>query len=282
MLEFTASYPCLPVWSRHVAAGYTRQRYPGGGRPAPLAAQHHGWMGKMTPFPQHLFQRSPEGMLVLLVTSFIFLFISVYAVAFMKETEMQSEPIFIGCMLFFLGPCPWWPWPIIRSCCGSPLRRPLWSALPLIFMQSLPGGAGGHLEICADLLGGHCPGTAGLFLHHPVHGCWPSPDPAYLHLLNAVAPNSTRPGSRPALSFSSSVLGPRWDWLPCIPGCRTPTVEAPSPASALLSGALLNCAFLGVYRSHRLLYQAGLADFSSTILIGLGLLSDAHCRHLHL
>jgi hydrogenase-4 component F len=49
--------------------------------------------------------------------------------------------------------------------------------------------------------------------------------------------------------------------------------KAPSPASALLSGALLNCAFLGIYRSHQLLYKAELGDFSGNILIGFGLLS---------
>jgi hydrogenase-4 component F len=42
-------------------------------------------------------------MLVLLVTSFIFLFIAVYAISYMNETEMQSEHIFISCMLMFLG-----------------------------------------------------------------------------------------------------------------------------------------------------------------------------------
>ncbi|HBT97393.1 MAG TPA: hypothetical protein DEB25_07085, partial [Desulfobulbaceae bacterium] len=34
--------------------------------------------------------------------------------------------------------------------------------------------------------------------------------------------------------------------------------EAPSPASALLSGALLNCAFLAIYQMHRLMRLAGL------------------------
>ena len=43
------------------------------------------------------------GMLVLLVTSFIFLFISVYSVAYLNETQMGHERVFLGCMLLFLA-----------------------------------------------------------------------------------------------------------------------------------------------------------------------------------
>ncbi|MCI5151448.1 MAG: hydrogenase, partial [Candidatus Electrothrix sp. MAN1_4] len=62
-------------------------------------------------------------------------------------------------------------------------------------------------------------------------------------------------------------LAPMHTWLPDAHS------EAPSPASALLSGALLNCAFLGVYRGHQLLHQAGLGEFSGDILMSFGLLS---------
>jgi hydrogenase-4 component F len=49
--------------------------------------------------------------------------------------------------------------------------------------------------------------------------------------------------------------------------------EAPSPVSALLSGALLNCAFLAILRLHQLSIAAGFADFSREILILTGLFS---------
>ncbi len=49
--------------------------------------------------------------------------------------------------------------------------------------------------------------------------------------------------------------------------------EAPPAAAALLSGALLNCAFLGILRVHMLCVGRGLADFSQELLIGIGLLS---------
>ncbi|MEN6408025.1 MAG: proton-conducting transporter membrane subunit [Thermoguttaceae bacterium] len=64
-------------------------------------------------------------------------------------------------------------------------------------------------------------------------------------------------------------LAPLHTWLPDAHS------EAPSVVSALLSGALLNCAFLTILRTHGLLAAAGLADFSSDLLIGFGLLSMA-------
>jgi hydrogenase-4 component F len=62
-------------------------------------------------------------------------------------------------------------------------------------------------------------------------------------------------------------LAPMHTWLPDAHS------QAPSPASALLSGALLNCAFLGIYKVHVLMNAAGLGEFSGNVLIGLGLVS---------
>jgi len=62
-------------------------------------------------------------------------------------------------------------------------------------------------------------------------------------------------------------LSPMHTWLPDAHS------EAVSPASALLSGALLNCAFLGVYKTHMLLISSGIGLFSDQILIVFGLFS---------
>ncbi|MFQ5731433.1 MAG: proton-conducting transporter membrane subunit [Planctomycetaceae bacterium] len=64
-------------------------------------------------------------------------------------------------------------------------------------------------------------------------------------------------------------LAPLHTWLPDAHS------EAPSPVSALLSGALLNCAFLGIIRVHRLCVAAGEAEFSRSLLVLFGLLSMA-------
>ncbi len=62
-------------------------------------------------------------------------------------------------------------------------------------------------------------------------------------------------------------LAPMHNWLPDAHS------ESPSLVSALLSGALLNCAFLGILRAHQICTAAGIADFSSDLLVFFGLLS---------
>jgi hydrogenase-4 component F len=64
-------------------------------------------------------------------------------------------------------------------------------------------------------------------------------------------------------------LAPMHTWLPDAHS------EAPSVVSALLSGALLNCAFLALLRVNAVMAAAGLADFSGELLVGFGLLSMA-------
>lgn len=64
-------------------------------------------------------------------------------------------------------------------------------------------------------------------------------------------------------------LAPMHTWLPDAHS------EAPSVVSALLSGALLNCSFLGILRAHAVCSAAGLVSFDRGLLTGFGLLSMA-------
>lgn len=62
-------------------------------------------------------------------------------------------------------------------------------------------------------------------------------------------------------------LAPLHTWLPDAHS------ESPSLVSALLSGALLNCAFLAILRAYQVCGAAGLAEFAGELLVGFGLLS---------
>lgn len=62
-------------------------------------------------------------------------------------------------------------------------------------------------------------------------------------------------------------LAPMHTWLPDAHS------ESPSVVSALLSGALLNCAFLGILRVHQVCAAAGQAAFSQGLFAGFGLFS---------
>ncbi len=62
-------------------------------------------------------------------------------------------------------------------------------------------------------------------------------------------------------------LAPMHTWLPDAHS------EAPSVVSALLSGAVLNCAFVGILRSLQILAASGQLFFGQDLLMGFGLLS---------
>ncbi len=62
-------------------------------------------------------------------------------------------------------------------------------------------------------------------------------------------------------------LAPLHNWLPDAHS------EAPSPVSALLSGALLNCAFFGILRIQQVMHAANIAAFSQDLMVFFGLLS---------
>jgi hydrogenase-4 component F len=64
-------------------------------------------------------------------------------------------------------------------------------------------------------------------------------------------------------------LAPLHTWLPDAHS------EAPSVVSALLSGALLNCAFLGILRGYQVCAAAGQEAFARGLLLGFGLASIA-------
>ncbi len=232
-----------------------------------------GWLGKLTPGLEGYFAASPEGLLVLLVTSFIFLFISIYAVSYMSETEMASEPIYIGCTLFFLAS--------MSMVALADHLIVLWIAIeattlmsaPLIFLNRSKAALEAtwkYVLIC----------SVGIAL--ALLGCFfivLSMDIGNIHVpitfssLTAVAAQLDPLWLKAGFIFiiigygTKMGLAPMHTWLPDAHS------EAPSPASALLSGALLNCAFLGVYRTHQVLYAAGLGEFSSNLLIGFGLFS---------
>ena len=70
-------------------------------------------------------------------------------------------------------------------------------------------------------------------------------------------------------------LAPMHTWLPDAHS------ESPSVVSALLSGALLNCALLGILRVHQICLAAGQADFSRDLLVMFGLISIGWATVLH-
>lgn len=223
-----------------------------------------------------LIQIDPLGLLFLTITSLLFLFASVYSLGyFQHEREKYSEEgvshLYTPCMLFFLAA-------MTLTTVASQLGI-LWIAIEATTVASAPliyyhhhhralEAAWKYLLICSvgiaiALLGIFFVAASGkgnlsdLSLSTMIASA-KLLDPHWLRigLLLILVGFGTKMG-----------LAPLHNWLPDAHS------EAPSPVSALLSGALLNCAFLGILRFYQIAVAADLADFVQRLLILFGLAS---------
>lgn len=231
------------------------------------------WQGKLTPVLPNFFSASPEGLLVLLVTSFIFVCISLYSFPYMNETAIKHKPVYICCMLLFLGTMS------MVTLSEHPIV--LWIAVeattlvsaPLIFIHQSKEALEAtwkYILICSV---GIALALLGWFFIILAMDIGNIDGPMTFSALNDVASKLDPIWLKTGFVFvvigfgTKMGLAPMHTWLPDAHS------QAPSPASALLSGALLNCAFLGIYKVHVLMNVAGLGEFSGNVLIGLGLIS---------
>lgn len=231
------------------------------------------WMEKLSPTFANYFSASSEGLLILMVTSFIFVCISLYSFSYMEETEMENKPVFISCMLLFLGTMS------MVTLADHPIV--LWIAIeattlvsaPLIFIhrskESLEA-TWKYVLICSV---GIALALLGSFFITMAMDLGNIDAPLTFSSLNTIASRLDPLWLKVGFIFvvigfgTKMGLAPMHTWLPDAHS------QAPSPASALLSGALLNCAFLGIYKTHVLMNVAGLGEFSGNVLIGFGLIS---------
>jgi len=236
----------------------------------PLAVA--AWLTPLKPMFPRYFAMSPEGTVALLILSFLFAVTSVYSLGYMKGTAHRGERAFSAAMLLFLAAMSMVAvadhvvvmWIAIEA---STLAGPT-----LIYLhgtrQSLEA-AWKYALICSvgvalALLGSF------LLMLAPVEGSHPV---FTFSALLGAPPEFNIFWLKTAFVFmlvgygAKCGLAPMHTWLP------DAYSEAPSPVSALLSGAMVNCAFLGVYRMSQILRAAGEDAFVSGALCGLGLLS---------
>jgi len=225
------------------------------------------------------------GLLFLCITSALFLGASHYAVAYLASEKRDPgedsddgfifnnapEAVFTGCLLLFLA--------AMTAVTASRHMGLLWALVEATTLLSAPliyfhrhkrslEATWKYLLICSvgialALMGNLFLGAAGLR------------SGAGLDLggLLARADLLDKPLLKAAFLFlfvgygTKMGLAPFHTWLPDAHS------EAPAVVSALLSGALLNCAFLGILRARSVCGAAGLADFSGGILVLFGVLS---------
>ena len=216
---------------------------------------------------------TPEGLLSLVVISLLFLLISIYAGAYLEKAKLKSEHIFSGSMLLFLS--------TMTMVTLSDHLMVMWIAIeattlasaPLIFSTRTASSLEAtwkYVLICSVGIAMALVGAVLITVSIDVGGV---DSPLGFSALTAVAEGLDPLWLKVGFVFilvgygTKMGLAPMHTWLPDAHS------EAPSPASALLSGVLLNCAYLGIFKTNKILQAAGLGDFSGTILIVFGLIS---------
>jgi hydrogenase-4 component F len=248
------------------------------------------WVVSPTPALGGWLAEDALGRLFETLTSLLFLAASFYAVAYLREERSQShadfeegflfsnarEASFTGCLLFFLA--------AMTLVTVSQQLALLWVAVEATTLASAPliyfhrhhrslEATWKYLLICSV---GIALALLGIFF---LAVAATKPDgstvPLVVQELSSRAQQLNVPWFKAAfvlllVGYGTKMgLAPFHTWLPDAHS------EAPSVASALLSGALLNCAFLGILRTQQICVAGGLADFSDRLLLVFGLLSMA-------
>ncbi len=231
------------------------------------------WVRRPPALFEIYFSVTPEGLLSLLVISLLFFLISIYTAAYLKETEIRSERVFAGSMLLFLS--------TMTMVTLSDHIMVMWIAIEATTLASAPliythrsaatlEATWKYVLICSVGIALALLGSVLITLSMDIGGV---DVPLAFSALTGVAGRLDPLWLKTGFVFilvgygTKMGLAPMHTWLPDAHS------EAPSPASALLSGVLLNCAYLGIFKTNKIMHAAGMGHFSGTILIVLGLIS---------
>ena len=231
------------------------------------------WIGRPAALLPAYFGTTPEGMLSLIVISLLFFLIAIYTFAYLEQARLGSERIFCGAMLLFLS--------TMTMVTLSDHIMVMWIAIeattlasaPLIFSHRTAASLEATWKYVLICSVGIALALVGLVLITGSMDAGQVDAPLGFTALTGVArqlePSWLKVGFVFILVGYGTKMGlaPMHTWLPDAHS------EAPSPASALLSGVLLNCAYLGIFKTNKIMLAAGLAEFSGTILIVFGLVS---------
>ncbi len=246
------------------------------------------WLWRPDPIMDGWLNLDPLGLLFLAIVSGLFTVASVYAVQYLSHEPSGARPdfeesvlfvnepeaVFVGCLLLFLSTMTLVTMSHNFGVLWVAIEATTLSSAPLIFFhrhhRSLEA-TWKYLLICSVGIALALLGT--FFLAFAASGRGVAGVPLVLEALIANAPMLQLPWIKIAFIFmligygTKMGLAPLHSWLPDAHS------EAPSVVSALLSGALLNCAFLGILRMTQVLDAAGSGGFARELLLIFGLFS---------
>ena len=245
-----------------------------GGATLHLAATGLLWLGPLQLESGPLLGLDPLGLLFLTTTSVIFLAAAVYSIPYLLHgTHDAAHPPhrFVPYLLWFLS--------AMTLVAVTRQLALLWAAVeattlataPLIYFYRRPQAleaAWKYLLLCSV---GIALALLGVFFLGIASSAVPGRPPALtVSGLSAVAGGLSRPWLKAAFVLALVGYGTKMGLVPLHTWLPDAHSQAPSPVSALLSGALLNCAFLAIARIYQVCLASGDAAFAHTLLVVLG------------
>jgi hydrogenase-4 component F len=257
------------------------------------AALHAGlsvatWAAPASPEWHGMLAIDAAGRLVLTVTSALFLAVAVYVAGYLGREARDArrdfeegflftnapEAIFVACLLLFLASMTLVAVSQHFGMTWVGIEATTLASAPLIYFhrhhRSLEA-TWKYLMICSVGIGLALLGNFFLAIAatRPLGGTIPLLVPALVAEAGALQTDWLRPAFILLLVGYGTKMGlaPLHTWLPDAHS------ESPSAVSALLSGALLNCAFLGILRGVQVCQAAGQGDFARSLLVVFGLVS---------
>lgn len=216
------------------------------------------------------------GLIFLSITSVLFLLVAIYTVPYILQGthDKQSAPHrFVPCLLGFLAAMTLVSVTQNLALMWAAVEGTTLASAPLVYFYRRRGAleaAWKYLLLCSvgialALLGTFCLGVAA------------SGSSAGLTLegLMQAAPLMARPWLKTAFVLALVGYGTKMGLAPLHTWLPDTHSQAPSPVSALLSGALLNCAFLAILRFFQVCLASGDAAFARTLLVIMGFVSIA-------
>lgn len=219
------------------------------------------------------------GALFLGLTSLLFFGVSLHVPAYVRHVRDERDVslrLFVPCLLWFLAAMTLVTLSQNLALLWAAIEATTLASAPLVYVLRRRGALEGtwkYLLLCSvgialALLGTYflgiaasgVPGRNASFLLRDLLAAAPAMSGAWFRaaFIMALVGYGTKMG-----------LAPLHTWLPDTHG------QAPAPVSALLSGALLNCAFLGILRFFQIALATGDAAFARSLLLALGFLSVA-------
>ena len=238
------------------------------------------WMSPApSPAPGALFGVDPLGLLVLTTISVVFLGAAVYSVPYLLHGAHDAAippRRFVPYLLWFLATMSLVTLTQHLALLWAAVEATTLATAPLIYYYRRPAAleaAWKYLLLCSV---GIALALLGVFFLGIAASASPGRPPALtVSGLSAVAATMSRPWLKAAFVLALVGFGTKMGLVPLHTWLPDAHSQAPSPVSALLSGALLNCAMLAIMRVYQVCLASGDAAFARSMLVTLGFVSVA-------